>query len=308
MTGLLTRGVMWDIKSAHYLKKRPDRPFARFLAGWTALIWGDMQKAAGFLRYALEADPDYAPAYIGLVCCDICRSRFKKASASLARYAGKLGLDGAVGASRLGSALSICAVIMKKNEWAAGGRGILSPLKHFAADLFRKKTWVEDPSDSGKTLLRFLKLIRYIELFRRSTGGNTTGERAALAGEICSLPGLIDEFRLIILNDLDGGAEAMLRNEKIKYTFDNPVIFSKPLLNSYFREKINDGELRGPRVILMNLRRDSAGREIENYNKWLFLRFCLHAGRTGELETETARELERDGWWADPVVRAFLRI
>ena len=314
MTGKLTRGVMWDIKTSHYLKKRPDRPFARFLAGWAALSLGGAQKAAEFFGAALELDPGYPPAYVGLACCEMARGKFKKAAGRLALDSAKLGLASKVGMCRACGAVSVTAVTLMKKKRRGGALGAFSRAGHFFADALRRETRTGGASGEERALSECLGLIRYAELALR--GGAPSKERLALAAGVCALPGLIDEFRLLALGDAEGAENARLggvesaeaaRLGGVEFAFDNPVIFPKPLLNSIFREKINSGELRAPRVILANLRRDSAQGNVDNVNKWLFLRLCSVYGRRGQLESETALELERCGWWADPVVRAFLR-
>ena len=341
MTGRLTRGVMWDIKTSHYLKKRPGRAFPFFLAGWASLLWGDMARAGQYFDSALAVDAGYAPACIGKICREIRLGRYGKAASLLMRYADGLGLNGIPGQFRLGSAMSMCAperagaaggiagaghaddaiggagangvaVVSEfvgaiggagagAEDFGDGGRrpGLFSAARYFAVDLFGRRYWTRHSSPPGTALSVYLKLIRYIELIKRPEGSNSA-EKKALAADIYVLPGLADEFRLRVLSDLGRGPE------RLEFTFDNPAIFTKPLLNAIFWEKIMSGDLRAPRIILSNLRRDAMGGGIVNTNKWLFLKLCHNARRCGELESATAKELESEGWWADPIVRAYL--
>ena len=373
MTGRLPRGVMWDVKTAHYLKKRPNSPFAFFLAGWAALQWGDPDRALECFEGAIAVDSGYTPAYMGFVCREVYLGRLGRASAALTKYASKLGLSKAINRFRLAGAISACALPLIRN--AAGGsgggsgggsvnagsgagkaigsvsvaaglgeiprkRGFIASIRFFASDRFKKKPWVDNTSGYSPELLQFHKLIRYIELLlrdppimpsvfesgkwggggdvqseqdgyetslrggietsQRGGGASLWPERRTLSEEISMMPGLLDEFRFYAASDRQRGLEGLV------FTFDNPAIFKKTLLNKLFREKIFIGELREPRIILSNLRRDSSGKSIDNTNKWLFLKLCYAAQRGGNIAAETAHELESDGWWADPLVRIFL--
>ena len=328
MTGRLARGVMWDVKTAGYLKKRPDRPFAVFLDGWAALMWGDAGKAERCFNEVIAKNADYAPAYMGLIGLEILLGRMNKAALSLNKYSAKIALAKKINRFRLCCVISACAIKRFKETPGkpAENRGPILSIKFFVIDRAMKKQFARIPPYDAKEIIYFHKLIRYIELAqRRATpvpAGNTPlrgavapingkslsralkkddKERIKLAGEIYTAPGLMDEFRLYILND--AGLEA----GEFDFTFDSPAIFTKTLINRLFREKILIGELREPRIILSNLRRDINARGIDNVNKWLFLKLCHAARRSGELEIATARELESDGWWADPIVRGFLR-
>ena len=317
MTGRLTHGVMWDVKTANYLKKRPDSAFAVFLAGWSALMWGDSGKAERFFNGAIAADADYAPAYIGLICLEILLGRSRKAALLLNKYSAKLNLAKKINRFRLCSAVGACAVKRIKDSPGkpSENRGLIAGVRFLIIDRSMRKLYSKMPEGAAKdnVLSDYHKLIRYIELLQRRGVTAATGaarvnkkddaEQIKLADGICAMPGLTDEFRFYVLNDatVDTGDTWDI------YLFDNPAIFTKALLNKLFREKILNGELREPRIILSNLRRDINARGIDNANKWLFLRLCQSMRRYGELETETARELESDGWWADPVVREYLR-
>jgi len=305
---------MWDVKASRYQKKRPGSAFARFVAGWTGLMWGNAPKAESCFDEALAVDSGYAPACIGKICVDIFRGRFYRAVMTLFQYSDRLRLNRYVGRFRLCCAVSACALMLIKGRSGdlSESRGVFAPLRYFLLDRKWRRLWAEDPTVAGVAHLPYLKLIRYIELLRRDLAapragrsgggaGKYAAERAALAGDIYRLPGLLDEFRLFLLDETERGAAVGM-----DFTFDMPALFTKAFLNEYFREKIFLGELREPRIILSNLRRDASAQKIDNVNKWLFLKLSAAARRRGRLETRTARELEADGWWADPVVRAYL--
>ncbi|MCL2059553.1 MAG: hypothetical protein FWH01_10955 [Oscillospiraceae bacterium] len=369
MTGRLTRGVMWDVKASYYLKRRPDRPFAHFLAGWAALMWGETDQAGMYFGESLDLDAGYAPAYMGIIGREIALGRFNKAASLLIKHTDKLKLAKPINRFRLAGAISACAMLLLKGSGHAdsagvlggaingggsaggfgsvgggsvggfgsvsgsaapkGGRGIITSLQHFASDRFWRKLSAQRGGAPAEGLSLFLDLIRYIELLWRTPPGQAPSgrtpsgrgfsERVRLAGAIYAMPGLLDALRLVIISDAaeavaagktgasDRAGSTLYGAAGIEYTFDAPSIFTKALLNSLFREKIFIGEVRGPRIILANLRIDARARHIDNVNKWLFLKLCHTMGRGGELETWTAQELEADGWWADPVVRSFLR-
>ena len=325
MTGRLTRGVMWDVKTSFYLKKKPDKPFARFIAGWARLMLGGDAQAEALFDAAADADKNYAPAYIGKICCHVYRGNYYKAAQSLCRNSDKLKLSGEIGRFRLGSAISVCA-LFGIADWADGAgrkRGPLSRFPLFTAGRILRKLQAGGANGAvgAHPLTQYLKLLRYLELLvsqmpgtlrllpserrdapepaaRQPQGesGRAAAERRALARDIYLLPGILDELRMIVLNDLSKSAAG------IAFTFDNPAIFSKAFLNGVFREKIATGDLREPRIILSNLRKTTGTGKIDNANKWLFLKLSSILGRSGDLELHTARELENDGWWADPIV------
>jgi hypothetical protein len=312
---------MWDVKTARYLKKKPGRPFALFLAGWAVLLWGDPILAGRYFDDALAADGGYTPAYAGRIAREVATGNISRAAILLSKYADKLNLSGYINRFRLGSAISACALrnINNNAKGSGSGRRFLSGFRNISADRTMLKLRTEAATrngaatDAGVALIQFFSLLRYLELLRRAktrAAERNAAERMRLADGICAMPGLLDEFRLMAIKDAGRNAEGH------DFTFDNPAIFTKTLLNNLFREKILNGELREPRIILSNLRRDSNIRGVDNINKWLFLKLshtmrylCGHqAENAGKLETETACELEREGWWADPVVRDFLLI
>jgi len=328
MTGRLASGVMWDVKTAAYLKKRPGRPFALFAVGWAALMWGDAAKAELYFRRAIGADAEFKPAYIGAICAEILRERYLIASRLLWQYSVKLNLDSDVGRFRVGCAFSACAIyLMKGAEVNTGGkRGEFFFQPFISPKPPAMKTAAASGAGQGDPLTAALDIIKYIELIRkdarrrrprRGNGAARIAEkRKALAERVCRHPGLLDEFRLFAIDGASADAHC------IDFVYDTPSVFTKALLNGLFREKILNGELREPRIILSNLYRDSAGQGIDNVNKWLFLRLSLlagsasgpgienasgpKAGNAGGLETEVARGLYRSGWWADPVVCAYV--
>ena len=353
---------MWDVKTLYYLKKRPGSPFAFFLAGWAALLWGDADNAGEFFEGAVAADASYAPAYIGIVCREIALGRYNKAASLLHKYSARLSLSKSINRFRLAGAISACAlpqirigadpgtgqdalasagagagtgavavadsrvgavavagaragagadavaiagagaesdIIIKKS--ITKKRSFLLNIRYFTIDRIKRKLWAGNAAASDPEITPFIKLIRYIDLLQREATPAEADERKALAGSLCALPGLLDEFRFYTTADRARGVE------DISFTFDAPAIFNKALLNNLFREKIFIGELREPRIILSNLRRDSDSSRIDNVNKWLFLQLSYAARRVGDIESETARELENDGWWADPLVRLYRR-
>lgn len=307
MTGRLTRGVMWDVKASRYLKKRPDSPFALFLAGWSALLWGDAARADRHFDGAILADARYAPAYIGKACCEINGGRYYKAALSLYQNYSKINADSYIGRFRAAAMISAFA----RPAAGVGADGFFARLLYVQRDMrwrgLLKKIAAFPYRDAA--LPRLIRLIRYIELSRRSNGGAggggaPSGERLSLSAELLPMPGLLDEFRLALLNELSAGTPTPEARPDI-FTYDNPAIFVKPLLNKLFREQILSGALRGPRVILANLRRDACAMQIDDVNKWLFLQLSGASRRNGKLESDTADELFSGGWWADPVVRYF---
>ena len=421
MTGLLSRGVMWDVKTTHYVRKRPERPFARFLAGWASLMLGRDEQAEALFDYALVINRSYAPAYIGKICCAVYAGRYYKAAQILYRNAASLKLHKPVQRFRLGSAVSACALlalneitrgtgrrrpfrvffnlftvgrVLRKIRPGAGGAkaskyndisrnyvagangasetdGINAISAESESDAVNDSTAVSETGDisdisvasvsdlidasvaasvseaadasaAADALLQYVKLLRYIELLLRDAknapptlpssrrdareAGENTGAgrstesdfnsadnratvserrasvsaRSGFAREIYMLPGIHDEMRLIILSDIQKSAGGL------DFTFDNPAIFSRALLNGLFREKILEGRLREPGIILSNLRKSIGAKKIDNANKWLFLRLSRLRGRCGEEALRTARELESDGWWGDPTVRHYL--
>lgn len=313
MTGRLPRGIMWDVKTANYLKKRPGSPFAYFIAGWAALSYGDAERAGNYFDCAIAADAGYTIAYIGKICLELSAGRFHEASLRLYRYEGLINLSSRVNMFRLCNMLSLCAFSQAERAGMGGSPGsFFSGAKYFFADFFRREPWRKKTPASGDAFYGCAGLIRYIDLCRRaayktaSDRGAANGRRASsyrersdLARAVCTLPGLHDAFRLTAVTEANGNPGVL------DYIFDNPAIFSKALLNGLFREKILVGTLREPRVILSNLRRDSSAEYIDNANKWLFIKLSHTARRGGDVVRETARELEMGGWWADPVVRHY---
>jgi len=305
MTGRLPRGVMWDVKTLSYLKKRPNRPFALFLAGWAALQMGDTAGAGNCFDNAINIDSDYTPAHIGKICLDVQKGRCHKAALTLYGCSGKPDFTKKITLFRLCGAISLCALPLIKG--AGGGadvkRGFISPARHAVADILKRKPWIKAPPACGELFTQSINLIRYVELLGRGPvygAGKSARERKSLARGICVLPGLPDEFRVF------AAADAGCDLGDLDFTFDAPAILPNALLNRILREKILIGKLREPRVILSNMRRDSASRGIYNVNKWLFIKLSHSMRRGGAVVTDTARELESEGWWADPLIRAYL--
>ncbi|MDR3121043.1 MAG: hypothetical protein LBU58_06895, partial [Clostridiales bacterium] len=322
MTGKLTRGVMWDLKVSLYLKRRPGRAFARFLAGWVSLIWGGARDAERYFDEALGIDAGCSLARIGKLCALICRRRYRKAALTLERESAKI-VHGKVDQFRLGSAISQCALLLLRAESAHGRRGRardaalrladafggavkkpVSPRKDKAASANGSAVRADagsakDPDDSADSTEQALRLIRYVELVCRDAerdrgrghvggigvgGGTQIGaeapqigaERRELARVLCKMPGVLDEFRLMMIRDArEGGlAGADCR----VFTLDEPAALPSDFLNRAFRQMVFAGDFRGAGAMLAHLNADGSQERITRPNQWLYLKLCLGAG------------------------------
>jgi hypothetical protein len=152
-----------------------------------------------------------------------------------------------------------------------------------------------------------IALTRFVKSYTLGKPGDTD-HRVEWARAAVGLPGIADEYRMILARAAGIGADSPESSGLTGlFVLDRPVAIPQPWINKICRDLARGRKINRVADILEDLFSVSADGRLDNGNLWSYLYLCRQYRVTNSLVYRAARRLESAGWWADPVVRMILR-